>query len=106
MWRPPTLHRAAARRWALALDNQIKGSTSWPGLLQFVFDESSSAWSSWDSWPGIGVAMDCGADGIAAVSALQYKYDLNLWVWPDHPTSVRGRSRRCCGRWAFGAFGS
>ena len=32
-WRPIQLHRVAARKFLLRLDNQLRTSTTWPGLV-------------------------------------------------------------------------
>lgn len=83
MWRPPALHRAAARRWVMALDNQLRVGTAFGGLEHFRFSEERPEWASWKEWPGLGVSMDLASDGVAGACALQYGFDLNLWVWAD-----------------------
>lgn len=82
-WRPPALHRAPARRWVMAMDNQLRVGTEWPGLARFRFEEGGADWLHWADWPGLGLAMDLGADGVAGASALMYGFDCNVWAWPD-----------------------
>jgi hypothetical protein len=82
-WRPQTIYRAAARRWATNIDNQIRVSTAFPGLIHFKPDDSNVIWQDFRSWPGLGIAMDKGSDGDCAMNALTYHYGLNVWQWPD-----------------------
>ena len=94
-WRPIKLFRTSARKFARNLDNQIRGSSRAAGLSHFTPKKNSSTWapSAWRMWPSLAVSIDCGSDGVCAVSALQRHEDfmLNLLVWPD-PSHAACRS--------------
>lgn len=82
-WRPLEMHRLSARKWVYALDNQLKVSTCHNGLDFFCWAEGEERWGSWREWPGLGVALDMGSDGVAGYSALARHFDCNIWMWPD-----------------------
>ena len=77
------------QKWALALDNQIRVSTCRNGLKYFKFELGASDWLRWDQWPGLGVSMDLGSDGVSGFSALAYHMDLNIWMWHDPPHAAQ-----------------
>lgn len=103
-WRPPALHRAVARRWVLSLDHMLQVGTSHAGLVHFKYKPDCPLWQRWETWPGIGVSMDMGADGLAGMAALQYGFETNIWCWPD-PSHACQRSfegaLKDCGVWQY-----
>jgi hypothetical protein len=82
-WRPRTMHRVAARKWADALDTQLRTSTVVSGLGYFGPNDALPSWADWRSWPGLGIAQDQGSDGVSGFWALSYHFGLNVWQWPD-----------------------
>lgn len=77
-WRPQQIYRTAARRWACALDNQLRMSTVWPGLSHFRPGDDP-CWSDWKTWPSLCIAKDQGSHGEAGFWALAYGLGLNMW---------------------------
>ena len=84
-WRPKKVHRQSARKFLAAVDNQIAGSTRFCGWVSFK-PSAAPLWqaSNWRKWPHVGVSIDGGADCVSGVSALQYKWFLNLIRFVDH----------------------
>ena len=87
-WKPVTWHRLAARKWALAIDNQLQYSTEYAGLKYFRRDESD-LWTRWEEWPTLGISIDLGSDGVAGWCALAYGYSVNTFLLPDASHSVQ-----------------
>lgn len=101
--RPIKWHRVAAKRWLMALDNQLKTNTRFDGLQDFFHQPT---WAiSWRSWPGLGLSMDFGSDGVAAYDALQNKYRANCWLFPGESHSIKNsfakmlRATKCVDLW-------
>ena len=77
-WRPTKLHRLSTKWWLAALDNQIQVSTQFVGIKHFQF---ADRWGDkWSEWPGIGLTIDLGSDGVCAYHAMVYLWEVNLWL--------------------------
>ena len=86
-WRPAKRHRTGAKKWLIALDNQIKTTTSRRGLVDFQYNEK---WGSdWRLWPCVGVSSDLGSDGVSAIHAMLYKYDISMYFFPDESHAIK-----------------
>ena len=85
--RPKKVDRVSAKKWIVALDNQIRVSSPEhvKGLIFYKYQASSPEWSeeAWRTWPHCGVALDLGPDGMCAMMALLYYFGLNLTKFPD-----------------------
>lgn len=87
-WRPKTVYRVAARKWADVVDLQLRTSTVVSGLAHFLPNDRLPIWSDWRTWPGLGISKDQGSDGEASFWALSYHFGLNVWQWPDFSHGV------------------
>jgi hypothetical protein len=104
LWRPPKVHRVAAKTWIEKVDNQIRQATVHPGwiLVQFIAD--NLAWLDPYKFPKINVCIDYGGDGLCACNALLYRYDCNIVFSydSDHLTKRKFEAvMRACGLWSF-----
>ena len=84
-WRPARLFRKSVLHTLQNIDNQIRVSTSWPGLCHIRYAPSSATWqpASWRHWPSLSVAQDQGPDCVSSVHCANYKLNLNFWEWYD-----------------------
>ena len=57
-WRKKKLHRQAAKKWILSLDNQLRYTTG-KGIEQFLW----KAGLPWDQQSHLSIGMDLGSDG-------------------------------------------
>jgi hypothetical protein len=80
-WRPTQFFRVSAKKWAHAIDNQIRGSTIHKGLVRFLITPEMRKHLHWSLWPGLGIAADGGSDGVSGSFALLYFSLLNVWLW-------------------------
>ena len=53
------------------------------GLQHFKQPEDLSDRGPWDTWPLLSIALDCGTDGLSAVSVATRKLNMNLDFTPD-----------------------
>ena len=65
-WRPRKVHRAAAKKWILAIDLQLKSVNGGVGLIFYSPDEA--ACFSWNQRPHLACAMDLGLMAIAGTT--------------------------------------
>ena len=84
-WRPKVMHRMSARKFLNAVDNQIAGSTHLRGWVSFR-PTASALWQAhnWQRWPHAGISIDGGPDCVCGVSALEYKWKINVTKFMDH----------------------
>lgn len=104
LWRPPKVHRMAAKHWLQRADNQIRVSTVFKGWKTFQFDGSGEEWQDPYEYPRIAIAIDLGGDGLCACNALLYKYDVNAWVFPDLSHMIKCQFQgvmKAVGLWNF-----
>lgn len=94
-WKPIKKYRLGAKKWAMAVDNQIRGSSRFAGLSRFRPQLGSPAWApgAWATWPHLSVCLDLGADGVAAMHGLMHHADMkcNMTLHPD-PSHGANRS--------------
>lgn len=85
-WRPRKRFRVGARKWIAALDNQVRVTTCWRGLVDITPD-SSEEWaaSNWRRWPFLACAADQGSDGVAGWHAMAFMpgLQMNTFAWWD-----------------------
>ena len=82
-WRPITIRRVHARKWIMNIDLQVQVSTALPGLSFFHYDPSIERWKNWRTFPCLGLAFDCGSDGVSGFHALCYGFKICCWGFPD-----------------------
>ena len=102
-WRPRKRHRVSAWRWLRAIDHQCCLAMG-TGLQHFKQAESLSERGPWDTWPCLSIALDCGTDGLAAISAATRKLNMNLDFTPDQSHLCwRGiiAALKACKLWVF-----
>ena len=102
-WRLRKRHRVSAWRWLRAIDHQCCLAMG-TGLQHFKQAESLSERGPWDTWPCLSIALDCGTDGLAAVSAATKKLNMNLDFTPDQSHLCwRGiiAALKACKLWVF-----
>ena len=83
-WSPPKLHREAAQKVLIFLDNIIEVMTIRLGLIFFQFVAGHIDWQDWRSWPNLGLCIDFGSDGLCAWHVAAYSFGLYMILWPDH----------------------
>ena len=84
-WRPKKRFRVAAEKWVLAIDRQLRVSTSFGGLKFLKPDESDPTWSrqNWRAWPHMATILDQGGDGLSGIHAMLWLLLLNVTPWFD-----------------------
>jgi hypothetical protein len=78
-WRPQKRFRVSVTKWLARLDNQVRTSTSWSGLMTIQYNPLKTPWidANWKSWPHLQTCEDQGGDGVSAVHALEYFLQCN-----------------------------
>ena len=82
------MHRVATKWWLIAADNQLENSSHLNGLVDFML---TPEWlmAEWRLWEHLGLSIDLGSDGVAAVSAMIYKWAMNVLLFPDESHSCK-----------------
>ncbi|CAK0874818.1 unnamed protein product [Prorocentrum cordatum] len=83
-WKTRKRQRISTQTWLEKVDNQLRCSTSLPGLVFIEPVLGDGAWdaSVWSQWPRCVLSSDQGGDGLSAIHAALYKEDLELNIWP------------------------
>jgi hypothetical protein len=100
-WRPRKLHRVATKKFLATTDNQIRVSTTRPGLKWWQYDASElqEQFRDWRCFPFIALGMDLGSDNVCGMFAGAYKFGLNWDGVPDNShgcnKDIDGALRSC-----------
>jgi hypothetical protein len=93
-WRPAPAHRVSCKHWLQNIDNQLQVSTGQRGLIEFEPSSTDAGWTDWRKLPFLAIGMDLGSDGVSAIHACQYLWNLNVEAVPD-PAHGANRSIIC-----------
>ena len=104
LWRPPKLHRVAAKSWLEKSDNQINQSTCHVGwkICQYIHEHPD--WLDPYKCPGINTCIDYGGDMLCANNALLHKFDCNTMFVYDYSHLTKRKFEavmKAVGLWAF-----
>ena len=71
-WRQAKLHRVGAKKWCQTICNVVRTSTIHKGLVWLMPDDTKEAWQDPVKWPGMGISIDQGSDGVAGLQDVTY----------------------------------
>ena len=84
-WRPPKFHRRSVVAGLRRMDNQIRVSTHWDGIVSLQYKPAQDGWgdTAWRTWPSLTFCGDQAGDNTSMVHCCGHKLNMNLTEWWD-----------------------